>query len=373
MAEPDNRPPWERYGGGSRDRSVFPEVNNPSGDNRPPWERYGNNQAHTPITEEERPLGTSEFERRHPRFIDRAMGALVNWAQGAPIIGGMVNETQASRDYGRTYPIYSAMGRFGTGVGAYLPQARAMQGLSTVAGNLVRRMAGAGQRSTPGLVSNTLGQGLLGGYTNVVDTAVRRRSAGQESSLDDLVLPGALGVAAGMLGPLGSRLWAPAGVGNRVRYDPRYTPPIIHDLQDAPLIRGISANPGFRTAFRQDIRDAIAAGRFGPGRRPPRLDQSMRFINAERGRQLAERTGNVIGNIAPPLAGAVAGWHMGSGPLGALYGALSGAGLNVAGRALARSPAGQRYLGRTISSEWQSLIDALGPAGVTQVPLQDRQ
>src|SRR5574342_202334 len=131
MAEPDNRPPWELYGTGNRDRSVFPEVNDPSGLNRPPWELYGENapRLHTPITEEERPLGTSEFQRRHPRFLDRFMGGARNIAQGVPVFGGMISDTQAARDFGRTYPIASGVSRFLAGVGALTPQARAAQGI----------------------------------------------------------------------------------------------------------------------------------------------------------------------------------------------------------------------------------------------------
>lgn len=375
MAEPDTRPPWERFGG-SRDRSVFPEVNDPSGGNRPPWERFGANapHLHTELPESERPLGESEFQRRHPNRMDRIWGGVTNIYQGVPILGGRAGETDASRDFGRTYPLTSGVGRFLAGVAAYAPQSRAMQGASTVAANLIRGLFGASQRSTPGLVSNTLGQGILGGFTNAADTAVRREAAGQTFNPDDLVIPGVVGFGAGALGPLGSRLLAPSGVGNRVRYDPRITPPIIHDLQDAPLINSLTRDPRFRTAFINDLRDAAGRGRLGPGNRPPRLDRAMRFINAERGRRLAGSTGDVIGNVIAPLAGATLG-GLGSGGnlMGALYGALGGSSLNVLARAAARSPTGQRYLGRTMPSERQMLIDSLTPSAITQVPIQERQ
>lgn len=373
MAEPDNRPPWAIFGV-DRDRSIFPEVNDPSGNNRRPWEMYGENapRLHNELPESERPMGVTEFRRRHPRYRDRVGGMITNFGRGAPIVGHRIEDTQAARDFARTYPLTSGIGRFMVGAGLYAGPSRAVQGLSTVIGNLFRT-AGS-QRSTPGLISHTLGQGGLGAGVNVADTAVGRRVQGQDSDLNDLLWPGILGAAGGMAGPLGSRLLTPSGVGNRVRYDRRINPPIIHDLQDAPLIRGLSNDPGFRRAVIDDLRDAAARGRLGPGHRPPRLDRGMRFVNAERGRQLAARTGSTLGNVIAPIAGATIG-GIGSGGtlMGALYGAMGGTSLNILARMAANSPTGQRYLGRTMPTEWEALINSLGPTATNQIPLQERQ
>lgn len=356
MADRDNSLPWNIFG--SR-RSIFEEPtgpNNPPRLDRNPWEIANENLNPTP--RERRPLTSEQFQERHPNRLDRILAGARYIGQGVPIFGGMLNETTGSRDFGRTYPMSGGLGRFMAGVAGYSPMAGTVRAGTAAMGNIIRGIMGSSRvRSNPHLISDVVGQGLLGGTVATADTAVRHGPNESFPTFNELFNNGALGAASGVAGTLLGRAWAPSGVGQRLRYNPRYSPPVRTAPEDTGLIAHLSRDPNFRTILEAEVRRSRAAGR------QIQIPESLRYANRTRGRMLADTTADTLGAWAPRLTGALVG-HMSGGLPGILQGAVAGEAARIAARAYSRSRMGQTHLGRQVTPNTQAILDALGPSAL---------
>jgi hypothetical protein len=290
------------------------------------------------------------------------MGGLTNAAQGVPLLGNFVPRTEAARDYERTYPHASTIGQLLVGTAPYALAARGVQ--RGVAG--LQNMLNVGGRSNriyPGLFSDTVSQGLLGGGTSLADRelATYLDLAGPSNSTERIIR-GLSGGILGSFGPLSGRVFAPSGPGRTLRLDSRGMP------TDPKAAREIMFELG-------PSRVAEIYRNLSPGLTGRARDREFaELLNYQRRVMAGRTTSRAYNRYMPAAVGALTGHLISGGSLpGMMAGGLLGQiGYNAA-RTLARTRGGRRWLSTRMHPNLQAELNALGPtAGIQFTRPEDR-
>ena len=352
--------PWEIYREHQGQTTNPPSTTGSGAGTRMPWEIYRDAQG----ARDESLTGRDETatERTTREDVERqyqGMGArrrftagLSNMYTALPFIGSRLPSLSTPEDMDiarRARPNLSAAERGVGNVSGYMPLSRGAQiagvGIRNAASRGLSRFTGGAPTRNPnlGLMGDITTQGTLGAGVSLADRPPR--------DAQEAVIGGLLGFGSGAVGPLGTRLFAPSGTGNRLVYNNRTG--AINDPREMQHIIDTIGMPRFRAL----VNDAQIASQINGTRIQTEV---IRLLNRERGNQLADRASGFVTQFAPAAVGAAAGHAMGGLP-GMLYGAAAGEVGRGLARGLTSGPGGRAYLGHRVTPNMASLLNSVGP------------